>query len=101
MKEQVGEKEIARAKAFLKAIIANNLSVLTSDANGVCYNLNEKTFLNAYKFVGNNVEDWKLYSGDTCEPVSNPNSDHKWSGEQLKLRKSLCKHLLSKLEMYV
>jgi len=56
-------------------------------------------------FVAKNVVDWEHYSGNPTFPIggikiynNNFIMNTLWEGEQLELRKSLAKHLLTKLE---
>ena len=56
-------------------------------------------------FVAKNVTDWEHYSGDPTFPIGGIDTYNRnfirealWKGEQLELRKSLAKHLLTKLK---
>jgi hypothetical protein len=87
-------------KEFLQSVVKGNLSVINNKEFGICYSMRE--VLNdtiAYKFVENNCSDWEHFSGNKAIPV--PQSfwcNNLWKRKQLKLRKLLCQHLLTKLD---
>jgi hypothetical protein len=95
-------KPTEQIKSFLKAVIAGDVSVIDAPGCGVCYNLDVYVgrCFNAYDFVETYCIDWEHFSGESMFPVPRKLDlfSPKWIGEQLELRQSLCKHLLTKLE---
>ena len=82
---------------------------------GICYNLTKatsakyrsaRTGVNGYNIVIEHSPSWGFYSGDENYPVvyqelPYPKIAPLWEGEQLVLRQSLIKHIISKLEELV
>jgi hypothetical protein len=89
-------------KEFLQSVVNEDLSVLSYKKCGICHNISELLDnLNGYDFVEQNCADWKHSSGCRVNPIRRKFTKYPiklWEGEQLKLRQSLCAHLLTKLE---
>lgn len=80
---------------------------------GICHNLREKIRdeISTWRSpsviiwaIGEAAESWSEYSGDETFPVPQTDPEasklvgnHLWQGEQLELRKSLCRHVLKVL----
>lgn len=89
---------------FLEKIAIGDISGISNTKCGLCYNLNllDDCRPTGSKFVYGNCSDWKHFSGEKEYPIIGEDSYWgkklpKWEGEQLELRSSLAKHLLSKL----
>jgi hypothetical protein len=87
-------------RQFLQSVVKGDLSVIDTKTLGICHSMSK--VLNhsiAYRFVSDNSNDWKHFSGCRINPI--PKSfwcSKLWKRSQLKLRKSLCLHLLTKLD---
>lgn len=79
---------------------------------GICHNLKLAVMrydiaFNTYFFIRNNCEDWKHFSGDSAYPVEADWIEYHtcsckgmlWIGNNGKLRRSLCRHLVKKLKL--
>lgn len=114
------DKEIYEIiKGALQDIIDGNLENVDQYL-GICGNLKRrlkyrkpigiKAYKYSYDFVGELSHDWKYFSGNSAYPIPSTHKDineedsfnnyplDMWKGKQLKLRQSLAKHLLAKLE---
>ena len=81
---------------------------------GICYNLHktssarrgpkqlglhtERTGVDGYDIVTAHSPSWVWFSGNESYPVEGAFDAPLWKGEQLALRQSLIKHIISKLE---
>jgi hypothetical protein len=90
-----------KIRKFLESIINGDLSVLCNKRFGICLNLSEYVETDGYlgyDFIDDYSKGWKHFSGDSVFPVIREDGCDKWRKNQLILRKSLCKYLLTTLD---
>jgi hypothetical protein len=106
----------AQAIVALEKLIADPKSRINEKMFGICWNLRYlmdkapgKIFFNPYRivvgrqnyayFIVNQLaRNWEHHSGRNGHPVQGDCPSENWEGEQLRLRISLMKHLISELK---
>lgn len=87
-------------KAFLKSFLEGDLSVISNDWLGLCFNITEAMGGCGYGLIDNFSSGWPLTRGLSYAPIPENPSFGKYECVNLAYRQSLALYLLNQIDLY-